>query len=154
MIIKRGITSFFNCNNRGAIPEFTLAEFKRIVYTVASNLRLDMSTIIERSVTPNFHRAQLDGSDISILMLGHSTYPLIAFAEPTDQNVCQLRFVDCTRIAKELQNLFPGVTIADSGELTRKVTETDIERLDDVERKQIQYWKPTTVGEVAFNWWD
>ena len=52
------------------------------------------------------------------------------------------------------RNLFPGVTIADSGELTRKVTEIDMGRLDDVEREQIQYWKPTTAQEVAFNWTD
>lgn len=154
MILKRGITSFFNWDKRGTIPEFTFGEFKRIVFAVAANLRLDVSILAERNVTPNFHVARLDDSELSVLMLGHSIYPLIAFAKSANPDASRLQFVDCARIANEMQNLFPDVIIAGSDELARKLTESDQALLDVVEREQIKYWKPTTVGEVAFNWWD
>lgn len=154
MILKRGITSFFNWDQRGTIPEFPFTEFTRVVYAIAGSLRLEVSRLTERQVTQNFHFAQLSNSDMSTLMLGHSTYPLIAFSETANLSAYQLRFVNRTDIAKELQNLFPNLTIADACELSRKLTETDLVLLDEVERDQIKYWKPTTVGEVAFNSWD
>lgn len=154
MILRRGITSFFNWDERGAIPEFTFAEFKRIVFAVATNQRLSVSQLTERSVTPNFHVARLDDSEMSILLLGHSTYPLIAFAKPENADATKLLFVDCSRIADAMQNLFPDVTIADANELNQELTEFGMSVLDVIEREQIEYWKPKTIGEVAFNWWD
>ncbi len=154
MILRRGITSFFDWDERWAIPEFTFAEFKRVVFAAASNQRLAVSQLTERSVTPNFHVARLDDSEMSILMLGHSTYPLIAFAKPVNVEASKLLFVDCSRIVDEIQNLFPDVTTANANELNRQLTESDTSLLDSIEREQIKYWKPTTIGEVAFNWWD
>ena len=154
MIVKRGITSFFNWDERDTIPEFTFAEFKRVVFGVADPLRLAVTQLTERGVTPNFHSAHLDGGETSVAMLGHSTYPIIAFSEHWKHNDGQLRLVDCIRIATELKRMFPHVTVAESGELTRKLTESDLALLDEGELDQIKYWKPQTVGEIAFNWWD
>jgi hypothetical protein len=154
MNLSRGITSFFNWDERGAIPEFAFAEFKRIVFAVATNQRLEVSRLTERSVTPNFHAARLIDSEMSILLLGHATYPLIAFAKPVNTDATQMRFVDCSRIAIEMQNLFSDVTIAATNELNRELTESDKPLLDAIEREQIEYWKPSTIGEVVFNWWD
>ncbi len=53
-----------------------------------------------------------------------------------------------------MQNLFPDVTIADANELNQELTESGMSVLDLMEREQIEYWKPKTIGEVAFNWWD
>ncbi len=154
MILRRGITSFFNWDERGTIPEFTFAEFKRIVFAVSTVQRLAVSQLSERHVTPNFHLARLDDSELSVLMLGHSTYPLIAFAKPENAHATKLLFVDCSRIADAMQNLFPDVTIADANELNQELTESDMSVLDLIEREQIEHWKPNTIGEVAFNWWD
>lgn len=154
MILKRGITSFFNWDERGTIPEFTFAEFKRIVFAVSTVQRLAVSQLNERSVTPNFHQARLDDSKMSILMLGHSTFPLIAFAKPENADATKLLFVDCSRIADAMRNLFPDVRIAHASELNQELTESRMSVLDVIEREQIEYWKPKTIGEVVFNWWD
>ena len=154
MILRRGITSFFNWDERGTIPEFTFAEFKRIVFAVSTVERLTVPQLNERRVTPNFHLARLDDSKTSVLMLGHSTYPLIGLANPKNTDATKLLFVDCSRIADAMQNLFPDVTIATSNELNQELTESGMSVLDVIEREQIEYWKPKTIGEVAFNWWD
>jgi len=82
MIVRRGITSFFNWDDRGVIPEFTIAEFKRIVFAVAGALGYTVSNVVERGVSPNFHSASLSYRDAAISILGHSTYPIFAFTEP------------------------------------------------------------------------
>jgi hypothetical protein len=50
--------------------------------------------------------------------------------------------------------LFPHVTIATLEELSRPIAKTDLDQLDRAEIEQVKYWKPHTIGELAFNWWD
>ena len=154
MLLKRGITSFFNWDDWGTIPEFAYAEFKRVVYGVADPLCLAVSELNERGVTPNFHSARLDGANAAITILGHSTYPIFAFAEPIEFKSCHLCFVDHEPLSRVIETSFPGTSIATAGELNRQLAETDLTKLDASELEQIEYWKPKTVGEVAFNWWD
>ncbi|MGN6545033.1 MAG: hypothetical protein ACTHK7_08280 [Aureliella sp.] len=154
MILRRGITSFFNRRDREAIPEFPFIEFKRVVYGLAAPLCLAVSEMKARGVTPNFHSARLVGTETSILILGHSNYPIFAFSQPLERNGSQLRFVDSPHLAAALTRLFPDLIIAPAEELNRRATESDLDVLGAVELEQIKYWKPRSVGEIAFNWWD
>lgn len=154
MLLERGITSFFNWDDRSTIPEFTFPEFKCAIFAVASCLHLSVSELAECGITPNFHSARLDGSGISLTVLGHSAYPIIAFAEPFQRHECKLHFVNCTQIATEMKRLFPYLTVAVAEDLNRKPTESDFEPLNSVELDQINYWNPQSIGEIAFNWWD
>ena len=154
MIVRRGITSFFNGDDRGPISEFGIAEFKSIVYAVASPLGYAVSDVAERGVTPNFHSALLTNGDTKISILGHSTYPIFAFSEPLDLHSCEIRFIDSDPLTQQLAALFPNIAIVTTAELDRKLTVSDLALLDAVEREQIEYWQPQTVGNVAFNWWD
>ena len=154
MIVRRGITSFFNWDDRGPIPEFGIAEFKSIVYAVATPLGYTVSDISERDVTPNFHSALLTKGDTAVSILGHSTYPIFAFSEPLNLNSCEIRFVDSGPLTQQLADLFPNVAIATTAELDRNLTDTDLALLDTVERDQVKYWQPQTLGNAAFNWWD
>ena len=154
MILKRGITSFFDWDAGGAIPEFTFTEFKCVVFGATDSLGIAVPELHERGVTPNFHSARLVGTDTSLTVIGHSTYPIIAFSKPLKLHECKLHFVDYTRLALEIGRLFPDLTVATAEELNRKPSKGDIESLDSTELDQIEYWKPQTVGEIAFNWWD
>lgn len=87
-------------------------------------------------------------------MLGHSTYPLIAFVEPLAPNMCELRFRDAAPISKRIAELFPDVAIASADDLAQQIDAADLAQLNRAERDQVKYWKPHTVGELAFNWWD
>lgn len=154
MIVRRGITSFFNWDDRGRIPEFGIAEFKSIVYAVATPMGYTVSDVSERGVTPNFHSALLTNGDTAISILGHSTYPIFAFSEPLVLHSCEIRFIDSDPLTQQLATLFPNVAIATTAELDRKLTDTDLALLDTAEREQVKYWQPQTVGNAAFNWWD
>jgi len=154
LIIRRNITGFFNRNGRDTVPEFSVHDFKRIVYGIHLPHLINILSISERGVTPNFHSAlvQCDGKTLSIL--GHSIYPILAFAEPVMEGHFSLTFVDCEQIARKVTQAFPGVSVVSIFELNQKFTEQDLTPLDEVEREQIRHWKPQTVGEIVFNWWD
>jgi hypothetical protein len=154
MILRRGITSFFNWDDCRTIPEFSFAEFRRVVHGMADSLRLAVSELKERGVTPNFHSARLNGSEVVITIVGHSTYPIFAFSVPPGPSECKLRFIDCPQIATELTRLFPDLLIAPAEELNRQPTKSDLGMLDAQELDQIKYSQPQSVGEIAFNWWD
>ena len=154
IVVRRGVTGFFNQDARGTIPEFTFAEFRRVVLPVAASLRLRVSNLAERGVTPNFHSALTSAGERPLTILGHSAYPIVAFAEPAEDHIHQLRFADCEPITRQLRLMFPEVSVATADELAHRLTPTDLAQLDVAERQQIKYWKPTTVGELAFNWWD
>ncbi len=154
MKLKRGITSFFNRNDGNTIPKFTFFEFKRVVFAVANSVSLHVTELTESEFTPNFHSAHLNNSNTSLTVVGHSSYPIFAFCKPFKQHECQLHFVNRTTIAIEMKYIFPYVTVATVEELNREPTKIDLDALDAVELEQIKYWKPQSIGEIVFNWWD
>jgi len=56
--------------------------------------------------------------------------------------------------ASEIMRSFPDVAVASSTERNRSITNDDLAQLAPAERKQVDDWKPPTLGQLAFNWWD
>lgn len=154
MILRPGITSFFESRKRGSLPEFSIGDFRRLVHAVAASQDWTVASITDASFTPNFHLAELKSANRSIFILGHSNYPIVAFAEHVSDTAQRLQFVDEPEIASETSRLFPDVTIANAADLHRSVTKDDLAQLAPADRKQVEYWKPRTIGQLAFNWWD
>lgn len=155
LLLRRGITGFFLQGDHGKMPHFCSREFKHIVHTAAASHPFIASAFVESGgLVPNFHSAQIRYDRHFISILGHSIYPILAFSEPVDLQLCSLRFINAASIAREILRLFPNVTIASAQDLGRSLMEADLSALYAVERQQIKYWKPKTVGEVVFNWWD
>ncbi|MEU9235979.1 hypothetical protein [Streptomyces subrutilus] len=47
-----------------------------------------------------------------------------------------------------------GFRLLDIEELNTPLASADTSELAEAERKQVGYWRPGTVGELMFNWWD
>ena len=154
MILQRGITGFSDRGQHGTMPKFSLAEFKRIVFAAARPLKYGVSDIVESGVTPNFHSALLTTPETAVSVIGHSTYPVFAVSEPLQTYLCELSFADCEALSREIEAMFPSITFATADELNCKPTESNLVNLDKSELEQLTYWKPQTIGEVVFNWWD
>ncbi len=154
LVLQRGVTGFFNWDERGAIPEFHFREFKLVIHVVARELSCSATNLVERGVTPNFHSALIACEDQSILILGHSIYPIFAIAKPLEHSSQCLRFIDIDKVSQIVNDHFPHVTLASAQRLTQKLSGTDLVELDEFELEQVKYWKPETVGELVFNWWD
>ena len=83
-----------------------------------------------------------------VLLLVNEVHPLAAFARPGTQ---EPEFVDRPELADRLSHELLVLSAADLGATVR--TE-DLQGLAEAERKEILYWRPTTFGEIIFNWWD
>ncbi len=151
MIVRTGITSFYW---RKKLPEFPFDDFKRIVYACAARLDFLITDVRERDITPNFHDAILNGNGERVHVLGHSNFPIFAFAEPREDYSCELVFRDMDSVSNLLEEMFPYVAVAKLEELSRQITDYDLSQLDRAELEQVKYWKPATIGQLVFNWWD
>ena len=151
MIVRNGITSFFLHRD---VPEFHFAEFKEIVSTVIKPMGFAIGETTERGITPNFHTARVKRHRDEIMVLGHSNFPIIAFADPFELWLMKIPFRDADSIATRIRAIYPQVIIATKEELSRCIETTDLEILNRMELDQIKYWKPQTIGELVFNWWD
>jgi hypothetical protein len=151
MIMRKGITSFFS---RNPLPEFPFTEFQQIAFACSVRCGFSVAGLSERGATPNFHSASLERRDEKLLMLGHSNYRIIAFAEPREEYSCELIFRDAIDLAECVVEMYPEFTIASTTDLSLEIQESDLRMLDRAEVEQVKYWKPRTIGELAFNWWD
>lgn len=154
MVLRPGITSIFESHERGSLPKYSIADFRRLVYTVAASQDWRVASIAAAGITPNFHFAKLESPHRSIFILGHSNYPIVAFAKQVNDVDQRLQFVDESEISSEISRLFPDVAIANGADLNRSITEDDLAQLAPTELRQVKCWKPCTIGQLAFNWWD
>lgn len=154
MKLRPGITSFFEGHERDSIPKYSIAEFKHLVHALALLQGSKIGSISECGITPNFHTAELQMEGTRLFVLGHSNFPVIAFVEQLNHDDQQLRFVDNLNVAGEISRLCPEVEIGRTSDLSRLITNDDLAVLTVVEQKQVAYWKPRTIGQLVFNWWD
>jgi hypothetical protein len=47
-----------------------------------------------------------------------------------------------------------GFRLLDVEELSTPLATADTSELTEAELEQVRYWRPSTVGELMFNWWD
>lgn len=153
VLLKRGITGFFNWNLRETLPEVNFKEFKQACYFCARHAGYKSLSCTPKNVTPNFHYCLIQKNNETIGVLCNSIYPLIAFCNPLNENSCAIHFVDNLI----LQDAFSASTkfiVAKASELLSNPSDEHLLLLDPCEREQIEYWQPVTVGEIIFNWWD
>lgn len=105
---------------------------------------------VERAgVTPNFDTVDIRRRSGTTSVLRHAALPFVAFATPRADDHMELTFID----DDELAGLFEE-TVLDRATLCADLSTADLSELDPAEHEQITYWRPGTVGEVLFNWWD
>lgn len=107
-------------------------------------------------VTPNFWQAVIEYHDRTISVVAANDAPVLAIARPRSLDFAPAResgpleFVDepeLTAVLAETEQ-FQVLTPAD---LERPFVAEDWPHLT---RSDLAYWKPATVGEALFNYWD
>ena len=94
-----------------------------------------MAWITNADSKPNFHTAKLESRERCVFILGHSNFPLVAFAARSSDPEQQINFVNGNEIASEITRSFPEVAFASSTELNRSITDDDLAQLAPAERK-------------------
>ena len=108
----------------------------------------------QAGVTPNFHTVVITCGHEHVAVLRHALLPLIALAQaPADAVPLAPAFIDHTHLAHILSQT-TGCQVLSTTDLHQPIASADLSELTPAEHTQIRYWKPTTVGELLFNYWD
>lgn len=140
----------------GPVPDtqsVALKAFSGICYRAAHRTNGSVTSITPAGVTPNFHTAVVTYSRQQIAVLRHSTLPLVALAEPLSTSDVVLNFVDHPTLAAAIADSSDLEVLA-ADQLHTPLSQADITDLTRDEQRQVEYWKPETVGDLLFNFWD
>ncbi len=74
-------------------------------------------------------------------------------SQPIAKHETAINFVDAPALAEEFRG-FDCYDILSASELMQRVTKETLSELSDAEMNQVKYWKPKTIGEFIFNFWD
>ena len=121
--------------------------FRQIVFETVRQAGGRVIDIIEPGVTPNFTAAHIELGPTRCYLL-HAGADLWAFAEAIEPALSPLAFTDCPELAEAMTRLF-GIT-----PLTRVELNAPFTKLPGLSDSDIRYWKPRTLGDALFNWWD
>ena len=105
-------------------------------------------------VTPSFHTVVIRYEDQDVAVLRHARLDLIALAhDPGSGSMLTGPFIDHFPLTETLSQT-ATCQILSAADLNSPLSDADPSELSAAERKQIRYWKPATLGELLFNYWD
>ncbi|WP_342314862.1 hypothetical protein AAB109_29470 (plasmid) [Priestia megaterium] len=157
MELLNGVTGFY-IDTKVEPPATSLKQFKIHSYEAARTYNGELLECNDTDVHSNFLFSILRISNKEVYVLLNKHYPFVAFASSVNEE--RIFFVN----DKELNFLFSAFyTILDAESLNERLLYTgkkesflikNDNQLNSSELAQIAYWKPITLGEVLYNYWD
>lgn len=119
--------------------------FKHLIYTLSWQLGAKVISIHPPEVTPNFIAAhlQLNTQDFYILCSESNDWAFSQQLQPF-----KLQFIDIPLLANALHHL-AHISVYSTHQLYAPFTAQSW-----MSKHDISYWKPQTLGDALFNWWD
>jgi hypothetical protein len=128
-------------------------EFLAACHAAARQTGATVAATQQAAVTPDFDAVLLAYEHENVAALRHTLLSLVAFVRvPGDHIAPPLEFTDRFPLAQILSAV--GYQVLPAAELRQPLTSADLSDLSAHEHEQIRYWKPQTVGELLFNYWD
>lgn len=142
-MLPRGITGFGDAQ---APVIQDVKRFAALADAAARELGGAVCYIDADTLGRSFYSARIEPRRGGLFILMNAYYPYAAFAESVEYG--EIAFADAPGGVE-----CPDVRVLTLDELMQPWNGESLE-LGDAEMKQIRYWKPRTVGEVVFNFWD
>lgn len=150
--VARGASGFWR-HGDAPLPQVDVVTFKTVCHAVARSIRGTVDEAALAGVTPNFQVALITAPGIRSSVLCHEVLPVVAFAaSPPQAGVPLTNFVCPPAWANAFE--VGGFRLLDVDELSTPLATADTSGLAEAELEQVRYWRPSTVGELMFNWWD
>ena len=128
-------------------------EFLAACHAAARQTGATVTASQRAAVTPDFDAVVLAYEHEHVAALRHALLNVVAFVQvPGDHVAPPLAFTDRPGLAQVLGEI--GYQVLPAAELRQPTTSADLSNLTAHEHEQIKYWKPETVGELLFNYWD
>ncbi len=154
MVLPQGIAGFRGKGDE-AIPLSDLGALLSACYEAARKLggKVMASEKPYSRRTNNFAIVTMEARGESFAIVLNAHYPIVAFTEPFSPLQLKVRFTDNGPIREALE-LNGGFQILSKADLESKIAPEATSSLAAGEIDKIRYWRPRTIGEVIFNFWD
>ncbi|MCM3667250.1 hypothetical protein M3204_22900 [Mesobacillus subterraneus] len=147
--LPNGITGFHNSTNN-LPPKVDGRQFKSVCAAIVNRSGGKLLKFREPLYPLNFYEAEVKVNDNEFYILLNEHYPYIAFA-----SVVEFGKIDFINASELLTQFSPFYKVLSLKELNEPLNiKSDSINLNSAELEQISYWKPKTIGEVIFNFWD
>ena len=120
-------------------------KFKKLIYQASYICDFKIESLNEASVTPNFHSAKLSKSGETLFILCSVNGE---WALAKDVLYFNIEFIDDFDFTRKLNSIF-GIKF-----LTKIELDGPFEKRFYMSNSDIKYWKPMTLGNGIYNWWD
>lgn len=152
MKIPYGVSGFYNSDERKP-PEIDVAKYKELCYQLARALGAELQEFHESLYPANFYKAVFLLGEKNICLVMNKHYPLLAFADIAD--AVRIEFIDYPPGNGVIPEGFKVLAVAElETPVPRNVDDLQSAGLNQGEIQQIKYWKPDTLGQIIFNFWD
>ncbi|MBQ4898761.1 hypothetical protein KB559_07920 [Paenibacillus sp. Marseille-P2973] len=145
-VMKPGVTGFLE-------EELSKQEIKDFEAYLYHAIRCENGKLIKTELlinNRNFYTYQIEMRTRVFHILLHSIFPFVAFASVVDYS--GIVFMDAPEQVKTI--LRESYKVLETKLLNQALTREDTRTLGRHEQEMIKYWKPETIGEVIFNYWD
>lgn len=116
-------------------------------------IRSDNGKLIRKELpinNRNYYTYQIQNRTKNYHILFHSVYPFVAFASVVDG--AGIKFIDGP---ESMESIFTqAYKVLTKQLLEQTLLKDHIKTLREYEQEMIEYWRPETIGEVIYNYWD
>ncbi|PYI53390.1 hypothetical protein [Paenibacillus flagellatus] len=133
-------------------------QFKKLSYSLVNVAQGRLLSFEAPCASNNFYKAELGWKDERVFLLLNASYPILAFASSIEY--FNIKFIDHS-LSNDVESSGCGFRVASASELNenlaldeRTLTVLNKNSLNQSELSQIFFWKPKTIGDVVFNFWD
>ncbi|MEI5906647.1 hypothetical protein WAK64_06200 [Bacillus spongiae] len=150
MKLSNGVTGFYN-SEVNTLPQVDGKQFKQLCFDVISRNNGKVVDFITPQYPTNFYYAHVEIEDNQFYILLNEHFPYLAFASIVEFG--NIKFINKPVLYEKFSSLY---RVIGTGELNAPLTQDLLKQteLNSVELEQISYWRPETVGQIIFNYWD
>jgi hypothetical protein len=149
--LERGVTGF-RSGKEPKLPEVSVRTFRGGCYEAARAAGGAVEQVFESAYPRNFHSAVIVASNDRFAIVCNAMYPWIAFAGEGTGDLELKAFVDPPAWAAAFVEI--GFVVMSRQVLDSPLGAVDTAALGKAEWLQIASWRPASVGETVFNFWD
>lgn len=127
--------------------------FRTACHAVARSIQGTVGEVTPAGVASSFHTALVITSSSRSTVLCHDVLPVVAFvASPPQAGAPLPAFTPPPAWAAAFE--MGGFRLLRVDELSMPLASANTSELAEEELEQVGYWRPSTIGELMFNWWD
>ncbi|MFJ8072318.1 hypothetical protein ACIQZD_25990 [Peribacillus sp. NPDC096447] len=133
-------------------------QFKQQCFSIIKRNNGKVLEFVEPQFATNFLNVEVKVFDKHLHIVLNEHYPFLAFASFVDFE--NIKFIDEPELLKQFSPFYKVLSIEELNEplyikeSTGKIILENDNELNSAELEQIAYWKPKSVGETIYNFWD